>query len=74
VSTPNILAKRSEEGPVPYCKTGAESDGNNQLGPLVSVPLLEMTYADFFMYLAKTFSPLRTLSQSRKVSRFIVLV
>jgi hypothetical protein len=36
VSTPNILAKESEEGPLPYCKTGAESEGNNRLGPFVS--------------------------------------
>jgi hypothetical protein len=28
MSTPNILARKSEEGPLPYCKTGAESDGN----------------------------------------------
>jgi hypothetical protein len=28
VSTPNILARKSEEGPLPYCRTGAESEGN----------------------------------------------
>jgi hypothetical protein len=31
----NILAKKSEEGPLQYCKTGAESEGNNRLCPLV---------------------------------------
>jgi hypothetical protein len=37
VLTPNISAKKSEEGPLPYCKTKAESEAfNHQLGPLVS--------------------------------------
>jgi hypothetical protein len=36
VSTPNILARKSEEGPPPYCKTAAESEGYNQPGPLES--------------------------------------
>jgi hypothetical protein len=35
VSTINILARKSREGPLPYCKTGAKSEGYNQLGPLV---------------------------------------
>jgi hypothetical protein len=35
-STPNILAKKLEEGPLPYYETGAESEGNSRLGPLVS--------------------------------------
>jgi hypothetical protein len=38
MSTPNILAKKSEEVPVPYCKTEAESEDNNRPGPLVSSP------------------------------------
>jgi hypothetical protein len=29
------LARKSEEGALPYCKTGAESEANNRLGPLV---------------------------------------
>jgi hypothetical protein len=36
VSTPNILARKSEGGLLPYCKIGAKSEGNNQPGPLVS--------------------------------------
>jgi hypothetical protein len=36
VSTPNILARKSEEGPLPYCETRAKLKGNNQPGPLVS--------------------------------------
>jgi hypothetical protein len=35
VSTPNILARKSEEGPLPYYKTRAKLEGNNQLGPLL---------------------------------------
>jgi hypothetical protein len=35
VSTPNILAKKSEEGPLPYCKTEAKLDGYNQPYQLV---------------------------------------
>jgi hypothetical protein len=35
MSTANILARKSEKSPVPYCKTGAESEGNNQPDPLV---------------------------------------
>jgi hypothetical protein len=31
-----ILTSKSKDGVLPYCKTGAESDGNNQPGPLVS--------------------------------------
>jgi hypothetical protein len=37
VLTPNILARKLEEGPLPYCKTGAESEGFNWLGPFASV-------------------------------------
>jgi hypothetical protein len=37
VLTPNILARKSEEGPLPYCKIGAKSEGNNQPGHLVSM-------------------------------------
>jgi hypothetical protein len=37
VSTPNILARKSERGLLPYCKIGAKSEGNNRPGPLVSV-------------------------------------
>jgi hypothetical protein len=29
VSTPNILARKPEESPLPFCKIGAESEGNN---------------------------------------------
>jgi hypothetical protein len=32
---PNILATKSEEGPLPYCKIGAESEGYKLPGPLV---------------------------------------
>jgi hypothetical protein len=39
VSTPNILARKSEENVLPFCKIGAESEGNNRLGPLVSLKL-----------------------------------
>jgi hypothetical protein len=30
VSTPNILARKAGKGPLPSCKTGAESEGNNR--------------------------------------------
>jgi hypothetical protein len=33
---PNILARKSEEGPLPYCKTRAKLEGNSRPGPLVS--------------------------------------
>jgi hypothetical protein len=36
MSTPNILARKSEEDPLPYFKTGVESEGFSQLGFLVS--------------------------------------
>jgi hypothetical protein len=36
VSTPNILASKLEEGPLPYCRAGAESEGNNRSGHLAS--------------------------------------
>jgi hypothetical protein len=29
VCTPNILARKSEEGPLPYIKTGAMLEGNS---------------------------------------------
>jgi hypothetical protein len=29
VLEPNILARKSEEGPLPYCKTRNESESNN---------------------------------------------
>jgi hypothetical protein len=35
VSTPNILARKSVGGLLPYCKIGAKSEGNNRPGPLV---------------------------------------
>jgi hypothetical protein len=31
---PNILARASEDGLLPYCNTGVKSDGNNRPGPL----------------------------------------
>jgi hypothetical protein len=40
VSTPNILARKSEGGLLPYCKIGAKSEGNNRPGPLVSALFL----------------------------------
>jgi hypothetical protein len=36
VSTPNILARKSEGGLLPYCKIGAKLEGYNRPGPLVS--------------------------------------
>jgi hypothetical protein len=36
---PNILARESEEGPLPFCKIGAESEGNNRPGHLVRLKL-----------------------------------
>jgi hypothetical protein len=35
VSTPSFLAWKSEESPLLYCKIEADSEGNNQPGPLV---------------------------------------
>jgi hypothetical protein len=35
VSTPNILARKSQEDPLSYHKIGAESEDNNRPGPLV---------------------------------------
>jgi hypothetical protein len=29
MSTPNVLARKSGEGALPYCKTKAKSEGNN---------------------------------------------
>jgi hypothetical protein len=29
VSAPKIFARKSEKGPLPYCKTRAKSEGNN---------------------------------------------
>jgi hypothetical protein len=37
VVTPNILARKSGEGPLPYCKIRAKLEGYNQPGPFVSV-------------------------------------
>jgi hypothetical protein len=37
VSISNILARKSEKGSLPYCKIRAESEGNDQPGPLVSL-------------------------------------
>jgi hypothetical protein len=34
VSTSNILARKSEDSLLPYCKTGARSKGYNRPGPL----------------------------------------
>jgi hypothetical protein len=36
VLTPNILARKSEVGPVPYCKTRAKYDGNTRQGLFVN--------------------------------------
>jgi hypothetical protein len=36
-----ILAKKSAVGPLPYCKTRAESEGNNRPGP----PLVNETFS-----------------------------
>jgi hypothetical protein len=38
--TPNILASKSEEDPLPYCKTGAKPEGFNQQGQPESLPLV----------------------------------
>jgi hypothetical protein len=38
VSAPNILTWKSEEGSLPYYKTGAEWEGNNRPDPFVSRP------------------------------------
>jgi hypothetical protein len=35
VSTSNILARKSAESPMSYCKIGAKSEGYNWPGPLV---------------------------------------
>jgi hypothetical protein len=40
MSTHSILARKSEEGPPPYCRTGAESEGFSQPGSLVRSALL----------------------------------
>jgi hypothetical protein len=34
-----ILARKSEKDPLPYCKTRAEPESNNPLGPHVSAKL-----------------------------------
>jgi hypothetical protein len=52
VSTPNILATKSEGGLLPYCKIGAKSEGNNRPGPLVSSQA-EVAYLPLLGY-AKT--------------------
>jgi hypothetical protein len=36
--------------------------------------VLQMTYVDFWIYLAKTLSPLRTLSVLGKVTRLIIIL
>jgi hypothetical protein len=35
--------RKSEEGALPYCRTGAESEGNNRPGPLVNAKLSTRT-------------------------------
>jgi hypothetical protein len=35
--TTNILARKSGEGPVPYCKTRAESEGFNRRGSVLGI-------------------------------------
>jgi hypothetical protein len=45
VSTPNILSRKSEEGPLPHCKTRAEMEGFNRLDPLVGdIPNIRKSY------------------------------
>jgi hypothetical protein len=39
VSKPNILATKAEEGPLPFCNIGTESEGNNRPGSLVRLKL-----------------------------------
>jgi hypothetical protein len=41
VSTPNIVDRRSEEGPLPYCKIGAKSEGYNRPGHIISIEISE---------------------------------
>jgi hypothetical protein len=54
VSTPNILTRKSEEGPLPYCKTEAELKGNNWPDSLVieigcnGMDLIERCNCEFF--------------------------
>jgi hypothetical protein len=48
VLTPNILASKSGEGPLPYCKIGAESEGNNRPGSLVS----DVNVQEVYVFLA----------------------
>jgi hypothetical protein len=43
VATPDVLARKSEEGPLLYCRIRAESEDNSQLGPLVGTPGRQLT-------------------------------
>lgn len=35
LSTPNIMARKLEEDPLPFCKTEAKSEGFNEPSPIV---------------------------------------
>jgi hypothetical protein len=43
LSTANILARKSEEALLPYCKTGAESSVNNPPGPIAGAHFADHT-------------------------------
>jgi hypothetical protein len=52
VSTPNILARKSDEGPLLLYETREEMDGNNGTSPLVRAPVVTRFCQQLFMALA----------------------
>jgi hypothetical protein len=54
VLTSNILARKSGEGPLPYCKFGAKLKGYNRMGPLVSGLFPSDIPTKFYTYFSST--------------------
>jgi hypothetical protein len=54
VLTPNILARKSREGPLSYCKIRAELEGLNQWGSLVSSNTSTLICTQFVLTRAPT--------------------
>jgi hypothetical protein len=62
--TPNILARKPEEDPLPYCKTEAESEGSNGVGPLASVTTCHCTFKHSQTRVQRVTKVCETLSKS----------
>jgi hypothetical protein len=42
MSTPNILTRKSVQGPLPHCKSKAEQESFIQLGPIVNAQVAHL--------------------------------